>query len=339
LTRYPPDAQHKRFLDALIVATNSQNSIRPEDLLSNDIIQKKLQDIFHEYGIGYERKEGEMLPRHGYLTTFTKEQAAMAYLGVMDGWTTSLKPPGERRFQEGSSRAIAMTMTEPKPDRKHVTIYTDGGCEPNPGRGGYGVVLEYAGKRKEASGGFRRTTNNRMEILAAIVGLEMLKEPCRVTLYSDSQYVVHAMTKGWVERWQKKNWWRTKDERALNVDLWKRLMPLCEKHEVAFEWVRGHVGNAGNERCDVLAGEALRAKDLPVDENYESPREEDLAPKPTFAEGDACHKCGTPLVKRTSKKKPKGDFYYEYFLYCPTCHTAHVVESAKRPVEKEPSFL
>ena len=230
-------------------------------------------------------------------------------------------------------------MVEHGGRKKHVIIHTDGGCEPNPGRGGYGVVLEYGGKRKEASGGFRRTTNNRMEILAAIVGLEMLKEPCRVTLYSDSQYLVHAMTKGWVERWQKKNWWRTKDERALNVELWKRLIPLCETHDVTFEWLRGHVGHRENERCDVLAGEALRRPDLPADTHYENPREEDLAPKQTAAEGEPCHKCATPLVKRTSKKKPKGDFYYEYFLYCPQCHVAHVVESAKRPVEREPTFL
>lgn len=223
--------------------------------------------------------------------------------------------------------------------RKHVTIHTDGGCDPNPGRGGYGVVLEYGTARKEASGGFRRTTNNRMEILAAIVGLEMLKEPCRVTLYSDSQYLVHAMTKGWVARWQKRNWWRTKDDRALNVDLWKRLVPLCEKHEVTFEWLRGHVGHRENERCDELASEALRGRGLPVDENYENPRDEDLPPKPTAAEGEPCHKCGTPLVRRVSSKKPKGDYYYEYFLYCPTCRAAHVVESAKRPVEKEPTFL
>src|SRR5215510_10012472 len=99
-------------------------------------------------------------------------------------------------------------------------IYTDGGCEPNPGRGGYGVVLIHPKKRAEASGGFRLTTNNRMEILAAIVGLEMLKQPCRVTLYSDSQYLVDAITQGWAIKWKKNDWWLSKTERAKNIDLW-----------------------------------------------------------------------------------------------------------------------
>lgn len=223
--------------------------------------------------------------------------------------------------------------------RKHVTIHTDGGCEPNPGRGGYGVVLEYGSQRKEASGGFRLTTNNRMEILAAVVGLEMLNQPCRVTLYSDSQYVVHAMTKGWVKRWQKRNWWRTKDERALNVDLWKRLLPLCEKHDVTFEWLRGHVGHRENERCDVLAGEALRAKNLPIDDEYENPTEgREDRPRVT-AEGQPCLKCGAPVIKRTSHRQPKGGFYYEHFFYCPACKTSFTDENAKRRAAEEPSFL
>src|SRR5713101_9699959 len=105
----------------------------------------------------------------------------------------------------------------------HVEIYTDGGCEPNPGPGGYGVVLLHPKKRAEASGGFRSTTNNRMEIYAAIKGLEMLKQPCKVMLYSDSQYVVKAMMEGWVARWKRKGWWRTNKERRENYDLWQRL--------------------------------------------------------------------------------------------------------------------
>ena len=108
-------------------------------------------------------------------------------------------------------------------EKKEIIIYTDGACEPNPGAGGYAAVLLFEGRRKEISGGFRLTTNNRMEIFAAIKGLEVLKQPCRVTLYSDSQYLVSAMTEGWVEKWKNRNWWRTNKERAINVDLWEKL--------------------------------------------------------------------------------------------------------------------
>ena len=149
-----------------------------------------------------------------------------------------------------------------------VEIYTDGGCEPNPGPGGYGVVLLHPKKRAEASGSFRLTTNNRMEIFAAIAGLEMLKQPCQVTLYSDSQYLVDAIMQGWAASWKKKNWWRTKTERAANIDLWERLLKLCGIHDVQFSWVRGHAGNRENERCDQLAKAAAQQPDLPADPGY-----------------------------------------------------------------------
>jgi ribonuclease HI len=154
--------------------------------------------------------------------------------------------------------------------QKHITIYTDGSAIGNPGPGGYGVVLRCGEHIRELAGGFRRTTNNRMEILAAIEGLRALKEPCTVTLYSDSQYLVNAIDKGWVKRWQSKGWMRTKNERALNVDLWLRLLPLLEKHNVTFVWVRGHVGNPDNERCDILAKQAAAQRNLPPDEVYEA---------------------------------------------------------------------
>ncbi|MFZ9737715.1 MAG: ribonuclease HI [Prochlorotrichaceae cyanobacterium] len=152
---------------------------------------------------------------------------------------------------------------------KPITIYTDGSCLKNPGPGGYGVVLLYGEHRKELSGGFQYTTNNRMEILAAIVGLEALKEPCQVELYSDSQYVVNAISKGWAKRWQSKGWMRNKDEKALNPDLWERLLSLCDRHQVTFNWVRGHSGNVENERCDRLAVAAAKGSDLEPDTGYE----------------------------------------------------------------------
>ena len=142
---------------------------------------------------------------------------------------------------------------------KKVTIYTDGACSGNPGPGGYGAVLLHKSYRKELSGGEPQTTNNRMEILGAIVGLEALKEPCEVALYSDSKYLVDAIQQGWALRWQKNNWMRNKKDPALNPDLWERLLQLLGKHTVRFHWVKGHAGNPENERCDELARGAIEA--------------------------------------------------------------------------------
>ncbi len=136
---------------------------------------------------------------------------------------------------------------------KTVDIYTDGACSNNPGPGGYGVVLLYNGKRKELSGGEPNTTNNRMEIMAVLKGLEQLKEPCSVNLYSDSKYIVEAIEKRWVYKWKSNNWHRTKTEKAKNIDLWEQMLVLLEKHSVKFIWVKGHASNVENNRCDFLA--------------------------------------------------------------------------------------
>ena len=136
---------------------------------------------------------------------------------------------------------------------KKVDIYTDGACRGNPGRGGWGAVLVYNGREKELSGGERETTNNRMELTAAIRALSMLKEPCEVTLYSDSKYLIDAITKGWVESWRAKGWREADKSPALNVDLWEKLLVLLNTHKVSFVWVKGHDGHAYNERCDKLA--------------------------------------------------------------------------------------
>jgi ribonuclease HI len=161
---------------------------------------------------------------------------------------------------------------------QQVIIYTDGACEGNPGRGGYGVVILSEGQREELSGGFRLTTNNRMEIYAAIKSLEALSEPSHVTLYSDSEYLVKAMTQRWVQRWKANHWKRNKRERALNEDLWERLLALCERHQVEFAWVKGHAGLRENERCDQLSVEALKQKNLPIDEGYESSQSQKQIP-------------------------------------------------------------
>lgn len=136
---------------------------------------------------------------------------------------------------------------------KEVSIYTDGACRGNPGRGGWGAILVYGQFEKELSGGERETTNNRMELLAAIEGLRALKEPCRVTLYSDSKYLVDAFNLGWTKTWQEENFRTGKKNEVKNPDLWQTLLELVRIHEVTFVWVRGHNGHAYNERCDILA--------------------------------------------------------------------------------------
>jgi ribonuclease HI len=140
---------------------------------------------------------------------------------------------------------------------KRVTIYTDGACSGNPGAGGYGAILIYGEHRKEIFGGEKQTTNNRMEMMGVIRGLEALTKPCCVDLYSDSKYVVDAIDKGWALRWRRNNWMRNKTDPALNPDLWEHLLNLLEKHQVTAHWVKGHAGNAENERCDVLAVAAI----------------------------------------------------------------------------------
>lgn len=140
---------------------------------------------------------------------------------------------------------------------KSVVLYTDGACSGNPGAGGWGVILDYQGKRKELSGGEASTTNNRMELMAVIKGLSALKEPCHVKLISDSQYVINSLKLGWAANWKKNGWKRNKREKALNPDLWEQLLNLIEKHEMEYEWVKGHSGHPENQRCDDLATAAI----------------------------------------------------------------------------------
>lgn len=136
---------------------------------------------------------------------------------------------------------------------KKVEIYTDGACSENPGKGGWAAVLVYKGKEKEISGGSGDTTNNRMELTAVIEALKQLREPCSVELTTDSKYVCDAVNKGWLYSWKKNGWKKSDRKPALNVDLWEELLPLLEKHNVIFNWVKGHNGHPYNERCDRLA--------------------------------------------------------------------------------------
>lgn len=225
--------------------------------------------------------------------------------------------------------------------KKQVMIYTDGACEGNPGPGGIGVVLEYGGKSKEFSKGYRLTTNNRMEILAVIVGLEAIKEPSQVTVFSDSKYVVDAMTQGWAKNWASLGWVRKGGVRVPNADLWVRLLHLVGKHEVTFRWVKGHAGDRGNEKADQLSYAAIENKKLLEDEGYLWQLElEKLSPSKITTEGQPCRKCGTPVVKKSPKRKSRPDqaYYYEYYLQCPQCKSIYMVEEAKRSIDQKTLF-
>ena len=141
---------------------------------------------------------------------------------------------------------------------KQVTLYTDGACSGNPGPGGWGAILECDGRRKELSGGEASTTNNRMELTAVIEGLSALKYGCAVTLVSDSKYVIDAITKGWVYSWKARGWRKADKSPALNVDLWEKLLAQLARHEMTYNWVKGHAGHPQNERCDEMAVEQSR---------------------------------------------------------------------------------
>jgi len=163
-----------------------------------------------------------------------------------------------------------MSMNLEQPDPGAITLYADGACSPNPGKGGYGVILVCDGVRRELSGGFRKTTNNRMELFSVIAGLTSFEQDnLLVTVYSDSKYVVDMYMGGYARRWKANGWRRGRDP-ALNSDLWDTLLGLCDKHRVDFRWVRGHSEHPENTRCDELAVQARQSDNLPADEFFES---------------------------------------------------------------------
>jgi ribonuclease HI len=165
--------------------------------------------------------------------------------------------------------AAVVAKPEAVPNRvEEVAIYTDGGCIGNPGPGGYGAIVLRDGRFEEVSGGYRLTTNNRMEIMAAIAALESLAQRSKARVYSDSQYLVNAMEQGWLTRWRAKGWMRGPGQPALNVDLWERMLAVVARHEVRFEWVRGHLGDPFNERAHALSVGAAKRKPLPPDPGY-----------------------------------------------------------------------
>ena len=151
---------------------------------------------------------------------------------------------------------------------KTVHLYTDGSCLGNPGPGGWAAILRFNGNEKELAGGFTLTTNNRMELLAAVMGLAALKEPCRVELYTDSKYLASAITQDWISGWLANGWKNSAKKPVKNRDLWESLLPLLKRHKVSFHWVKGHAGHPENERCDILAKEWASRSGLPPDEAF-----------------------------------------------------------------------
>ncbi len=179
-----------------------------------------------------------------------------------------LKNPGAfKPFSAGTGKRVSGPLRTDTEDR--IIIYSDGGSINNPGPGGYGVVIIDGDKRRELSGGYRKTTNNRMELTGAIEGLRHFDKPSRILVRTDSQYVVRGIMEGWAQKWRKNGWMRTRNEPAENYDLWKILLELTEKHDVIFEWLKGHAGHYENERCDELARSESAKKGLPPDINYE----------------------------------------------------------------------
>jgi len=211
------------------------------------VLDRQRQSLLEEYGIQFLR--------------FRNEEVLSSAESVVDRIRSKIQelstpPPPPLLVKEGASNTR----------RPHITIYTDGACSGNPGPGGYAaVLLDGAGRRRELSGGFRHTTNNRMELLGVITALEALKRPCDVTLISDSEYIINAITKGWLANWQKKGWRKADKKPVMNIDLWQRLLPLLQEHNVEFKWTKGHAGNPENERCDELAVAASLLPNLPVD--------------------------------------------------------------------------
>lgn len=190
----------------------------------------------------------------------------------VDSLPESLLPELLRHIQSlkpsATNKPKLATKSKASTSSNTVIIYTDGACTGNPGKGGYGAVIIDGDRREELAAGYKLTTNNRMEMMAAIAALESLKSNSKVKLHSDSKYIVDAVTKGWAKKWQAKGWRRNSKEMAKNPDLWQEMLDLCKIHDVEFIWVKGHAGIPENERCDRLAVAAAHDDDLLVDQGY-----------------------------------------------------------------------
>ena len=191
-------------------------------------------------------------------------------LGEAQKWMDSFDGNSEAVYKPTAPKYLSQVIDSAiENSGANVIIYTDGGSLGNPGPGGFAAVIIQGGKIFEISGGYRLTTNNRMELMACVSALESIKPQSSVILYSDSRYVVDAIAKGWAKRWQANSWMRNKTEPAKNSDLWKRLLDLCDQSSVDFKWIKGHANIPGNERCDQLAKQAAMSNELTTDEIFE----------------------------------------------------------------------
>ncbi len=235
-----------------------------------------------------------------------------------------------------------------------VELYSDGWANPNPWKWWYWVILHYKWVKKEFLQWFKLTTNNRMELTGVITGLENLKTKSIVNIYTDSQYTINWIEKWWAEKWKKNDWYRTKSEKAINYDLWEKLLDLVSKHKVKFNWVKWHNGHIENERCDKLATLAMNMDNLIVDINYISHSKNILQIKNNnvislnflkdnkvswnskiVSQWDNCRKCNIPVEKKIpkhTKKTLKKSYYYEYYFSCSWCKTVYMPEEAKRKI-------
>lgn len=224
-------------------------------------------------------------------------------------------------------------------DEHTVIIYTDGACDPNPGPGGYGVVILDDGSRSLHSQGYRLTTNNRMELMGPIAALRALGHGRRARVVCDSRYVVDGVNQGWARKWRAANWVGKAGKRVPNHDLWQQLLDLLDLHNVEFEWTRGHASDSLNILADTLSYRAIEAEDPIEDEGYRNMQNDQPRRSGKItAVGQPCRKCGARVVKKRPMRRPNADqqFYFEYYLYCPSCNTNYMVESAKRPVAEFP---
>ena len=230
-----------------------------------------------------------------------------------------------------------------------VDIFSDGWANPNPGPWGYGVIMKSGSHQKDFSQWYKRTTNNRMELMGAITGFKKLKTRSRVTLNTDSQYTINGLQKWWAKKWRTNNWFRTWSQKAQNWDLWKILLEEYEKHEVSFNWIKWHNWHIENELCDELATLAMQRNDLLIDEWFVEktvqnsllnslPWKGKETTKSSWkfecASSD-CKKCQNTLVikyPKHTKKTLEKQYYYEYYHHCESCKTNYMLEEAKRDI-------
>jgi ribonuclease HI len=207
-------------------------------------------------------------PQYKQTTPQKNKKLSCKALTPMNGISAFRSSISCEKNKKLSCKAL-ITAPSSVPGGGGISIYTDGGCSHNPGPGGYGAILVVNGQEKEISGGFRLTTNNRMELMACIVALRTVQpRNLPITVFSDSSYVVNGINKGWAKGWRKKGWIKSDKQPAVNPDLWGELLELVEETDVTFQWVKGHAGHPLNERCDRLAVAALKEKDLPSDQGY-----------------------------------------------------------------------